>query len=720
MNFFHCPKPQKVALVLLAAVMWQQAALACSCARVEQAGFIHAAVGQLPSNARGAVFLQPQALSGAFRALEEGVHIYTALPGIVPPSSFAITSDLDQGLLPVQITPLALPGAADGMAAPRSFRFAHAADQASFGDGSRAMDWKAMLSSGRLIDIGAQVAAASRLLRVGPAGGFKAGGKYTISYKGNTDNWHYPATVAHAIDTAPVDVAGAAYALALDGPAQRKPIAQAAGGSCTAWSAEIVQEFHYVVPASEQGYAKAMVYFSAFRDDKAASKSNGRFAPLVYRPSNCAGPELGATSRGNGNDHVSTRCGPAPGRVSIRGWAGLLEVEDSLRPTGVTQIDFANAHGSSCHPFGMLKEALATQDQGRIEDALCAAGSGQNTEALPSEVPPIGEMLTLAVSGSATAKACVKGALLKLFITMPAQSSMFLERFGALLAAEIVSPDAKVAADAWETIHNLVSRLENAEDASVRSQKLLRPMYPVLLQILASGTNEQSKISIMNIAVLKKEAKPLLPALFAAAGGSGPKAGWASHALAGLMPDDLRLHRILLRQASIPATREQAALDYNDVAGARAPAKAIALLGEAARHGSGQAATMLARYGRQARSSAPALIALLQRGPGGGGEAIDALLGVTDAEPVVLAAFASSITAGPGKQLYYFHVDKFARLKQKGRALLPAIEQRMKTPMSAGRASALRLVIESMALPPAEERQVLARLAGVKTILPDD
>ena len=124
---------------------------------------------------------------------------------------------------------------------------------------------------------------------------------------------------------------------------------------------------------------------------------------------------------------------------------------------------------------------------------------------------------------------------------------------------------------------------------------------------------------------------------------------------------------------------------------------------------------MLARHGAKARSSAPALIVLLQQGPGAGRQAVEALLSVTDAEPVVLAAFARSITAGPGKELYSFNVEIFAQLKQKGRALLPAIEQRMKTPMSAQRQSAFKVVIASMDLPPAQRRQVLARLARVKT-----
>jgi hypothetical protein len=703
-------------LAMLAMGMWPHAVLACKCAYNEQAGFIHAQVGALPSNARGALFLPPPDVVGTLVWTEGNVHIYSGVPRMVTPSSFRITSDVDKGPLPVQVTGLALPGSADAMPV-RALRFVHAADHARYANGSPQIDWQALLRAGKLIDVSAEAKAARPLLRVGPAGGFKAGARYTISYLGRTENWRYPSRVEHAIDKAPVDVAGAAYALALDGQPRRGPLAGPGGDSCGGLSPAIVQDFHYLVPQSQQRYAKAMIYFSMFR-----AGATGRFQELVYRSGNCHQPELGATARGNGADLVSVACVAAPGRVSIRGWAGLLEVEDSLRPTAVNVVDFAKAKGVSCTGFGMLKDALASRDQPRIEQAVCAAR--QMDEPVPGDAALTPELLTLTASGSATARTCAKGALAALFAAQPAASSVFLERYGKLLASEIASKEAEVARDAWDTTNKLVSRLAllDAADptAAPSTQKLLRPMYPAMLNALFSGTREQSEMTSANIAGLGKDAQALLASLLAAADGDGPKAGLASHALSGIVPQDPRLHRILLRQAATPALREQASLDYSAVAGSSDQRRAIALLGEAVRHGSIAAAIRLGQFGAAARSSAPALIALMQKGGEPADHAVDTLLNVTKAEPDVLAAFARCITAGPGRQLDFFTVERLAGLKRKGRALLPAIEERMNRPMSAGRRDAFKTVIGSMDLPPAQARQVLGRLARVKIVDTED
>ncbi len=695
-------------------------ALACSCAFKEQAGFIHASVEHLPSNARGALFLQPKETAGVILRQHEGIVIYGAMPRVLPPSSFTITSSVDEGPIPVAVTPLRLPGAAEGMAAPRAFRFVRAADQARYGDGSRPMDWQAMLRAGKLIDITARIGAAPDLVRIGPAGGFKPGARYTITYKGKAGNWRYPAKVEHAIDSEPVDLAGAAYALVLDGPVQRRALPVPEGGSCSALMPMIVQDFHYVIPAAQSRYANAMMYFSAIRD----ARANARFEQLEYTSSNCDVPALGATARGNGADMVTRQCSLTPGRVSIRGWAGLLEVEDRLTPTAQTEIDLDKATGSSCTKFGMLKEALASGDKERIEVAACSASQGQETPPAPGDLPATADLLTLAATGSDTARSCAKGALSALLISAPGHTSATLEQFGSLLASDMTSTDVHTARQARDTTETLVYRFAElaASDPqfAARSEKLLRPILPFLQQRLVSGTPQQTETAAFLIAGLGKDAAPLGPALLALAGGDGPPAGWAAHALTGIMPDDPRLHQILLRHAGIAALRNRAALDYSEVAGASDPTRAIALLAEAVRYGSAEAARKLESFGPSARSAVPALIGLLAKGGEAGNAAVSTLLTVAPADPEVLASFANSITARPEAQLYSSTLGRLAQLKKKGRALLPAIEERSKSPMSPGRKEALKEVVQSMGLPGAQARLIIAGLARAKTIDSDD
>ncbi|WP_426106295.1 hypothetical protein [Massilia sp. TSP1-1-2] len=710
------------ALMMLAATMWPQAALACSCNFAEEAGFIHADMKQLPANACGALFLPTRPPQASILRAEGDFVIYSGVPRALSPSSFTMTSTLDKGPIPVRITRVTLPGAADGIAAPRAFRFASAADRARFRVSSRPLNWQAMLRAGRLIDISAAMQAATGLVRIGPTAGFKAGARYAIAYQGPSASWRYPAKVEHAIDAAPVTMTGADYALALDGRPERKMMARPAGGSCGYASAATVQDFHYVVPDGLKRYAGAILYFSAIRADGGPTKASTPFAQLLYQSNACDVPKLGATARGNGADMILMPCDGAGGRVSIRGWAGMLEVEDTLRPSGITGVDFANPKGASCTGFGMLKQALASGNKERIAQAVCMTGHAQGGELSAGDVAAMPDLLKLAsttsaASASVSAKGCARAALATLFILAPAQSRAFVEPFGKLLAQDMVSSDAKLARDAEERAYALLNNLKSASDAAApaSANTLLRPILPALLAALTGGASAQSAQAGDMIATFGKDAAPLVPALLAAAQGDGVRAGHAAHALTGIIGDDPRLHQVLLRHAGVAALREQACLDYNDVAGATNPDKAIALLTEAARHGSGAAVDMLARHARKARSSTPVLIGLMEQGGESGRKALEALLVVADGEPAVLAAFARQIGAGPGKEPFSSTLEKLAVLKQEGRALLPAIEARMKTPVSTQRRAALKVLIVSMALPPARARSLLARVGQAKS-----
>jgi hypothetical protein len=698
--------------------MWPQAAHACSCGFKDEAGFIHAGVTELPSNARGAVFLPPRDKAADIIRADERFYIYSAIPRAVTPAMFTITSDVDKQPLPVEMTALTLTGPGETIAPPRALRFARAADQALFSDG-RPLDWKAMLQEGRLIDISAQVQASNQMLRVGPRGGFKPGVRYTISYTGKADDWRHPATVEHAIAQAPLELAGIRYALQLDGPARRKPMSFPAGGSCAETSPSIVQEFHYGIPENHKRYAKALMYFSEKRDEGDGKVGTG-FAPFSYQASMCAHADTGATARGNGADLVLARCSAAPGKVSVRGWVGLLEVEDRLRPTGVTVVDFGKATGRSCTEFGMLKEALAAGDALSIEETVCAASGLSHSALVPADIPPMTQLLNLASAGSATSKVCAKGALTALFLRAPVESGAYLDKFGKLLAGEIGSTDAKTAENAGETIYKLASRLTDSAagepDSGARASKFLAPVLPALLKLLQTGTPKQAELASSYIAALKQDAMALVTPLLATATSNNARAGLAAHALVGIIPADPRLHQILLRQAGSDALREMATLDYNEVAGASKPDKAIALLGEAARRGSSQAASALGSYGRRAKASVPALIVLMQKGKAPGADALDALLHVADGEPEVMAAFASMIVAPPEREFYSFTLETLVQLKQKGRVLLPAVEQRMQLPMSVARKAALKAVIVSMGLPRAQAQTVLKQLAQ-RTVL---
>jgi hypothetical protein len=699
--------------VLLAGCWSPNPAMGCSCMRSEPAGFIHADVTHLPSNARGALFLPP-AEWNPVALPANGILIYGVAPQPLSPSSFTITSDAGPGRLPVEMTVLDLRRDAVGAPSGRAFRFTSKHALARFVKDPVPINWKAMLKAGTLIEVSAMRPAG--LVRVGPVGGFKPGRRYTIAYTGVATSWTYPAQVELTIDTSPVRT-GAEYQLALDGEARRQLLeVPDNGGMCSNREPATVQNFHYVIPDSHKPYQDALLYFSESRAEPVGAARRSRFAELNYSSSMCDVHRFGEAALGHGAELISSVCGPGAGRASIRGWVGMLEVEDRLRPTEPVQVDFSSANGGSCNAYGMLKQAMASREAQRTEVAVCEAlalGPAPQGDDMPS----MADLFALTSSGSAQARTCARGVLAALLVIVPAERAAFLKDYGKLLVADLDSAEPAVAEPAESRLFDLWRNLSDDDarhpERAPDTPKLLEPVLPVLLRALTSGTPAQSRSAGGRIGAFGEAAMPLLPALLKAAESQDASAVNAAHALAGIIPDDPRLHRILLRNVADPALLVTSALDYNLVAGKLDPAKAIALLTDAARLGSEDAIVALGRHGLAARASMPVLITLMEDGGSHVSAAFDALLKVTDGEPEALAAYARAINAGPGKEVYSFYLDGLAKFKGKGQAFLPAIALRMQRPMSAGRQASLKKMINSMALKPARRRERLARLAKV-------
>jgi hypothetical protein len=702
---------------LLAGCCLPNLAMGRSCIAFETAGFIHAKATHLPSNARGALFLPPSALRPAIAYRPDGTYIYGIAPQPLQPSDFTITSDAHPGFLPLEIVALDLQRDADSAPAKRAFRFASKEAQTLFEKDPAPVDWDALLKSDKVVEISDTIRAAG-LLRVGPVGGFKAGAHYTITYTGKRDiGWVYPARVEYTIDAAALRTDGAKYRLALDGLAERQMLQMPLGSAYSGYQPATVQNFHYVLPDSHEPYRDSLLYFSEKRGEPADASCSGGFTNLHHRSSECEMRRFGETARGPGVDLISAACGPNAGRATIRGWVGMLEVEDRLRSTEAVLVDFDNTNGGSCSAHGMLKQAFGSGDARRIENAVCAT-NGPYGVALPAgDVPDMTDLFSLASSGSERARACAREALAGYLIGVPALRAPFLDGYARLLGSDLASSDPAIADHAETNLkilwRFLVRTAPPPPEPPPAAQELLEPVLPALLSAVVSGTPARSRSASETIIWLGKDAKPLAPALLAAAEPAGAGAANAAHALVAVIPQDPRLHRILLRHAADPAQLAGAALDYNRVAGNDNPAKAIGLLSEAARLGNVYAIFALGEHGLAARASVPTLIAIMKDGGGNGSAAFNALLKVSDGEPKVLAAFADIINAAPDKEKYFYEFDKLAKFKEQGQVFLPAIALRMQRPMREQRKASLKTIIESMALPPAQQSEWLARLDKV-------
>lgn len=243
------------------------------------------------------------------------------------------------------------------------------------------------------------------LARVGPVGGFQPGARYTITYTGKAADWAYPTRTEFTIDTAALDVGD--YQLQLtSGPVRR--LAQLAddGGMCASNQPAVVAEFSYVIPDRYAAYRNAMIYASETRGADGSSRLT------AYFPSQCQPWAPDATAMRDGRDLVHANCRQPGPPVTVRGHAGLLEVEDALQTTNDLPVDFRQASGQACSGSGMLDEAVAQADTARIKELVCAVGNEPwyLDDAPRPTLPALTTLIKLARMPDGPPKACMTSA----------------------------------------------------------------------------------------------------------------------------------------------------------------------------------------------------------------------------------------------------------------------------------------------------------------------
>jgi hypothetical protein len=700
---------------LCAAVLSSNGAFACSCTGIDHAGFVHTAAKRLPSNARGALFLPP---AGDFAFLAKPApetFIYSGDRVALSPKSFKITSSEGTASIPVVLSYPHLPRAAEDA---RTFKFVRKSDEHRAGK-MGPHDVARLLKVGVLVDITDAERRAARLVRVGPAGGFKPGVRYRIAYLGKVGNWRFPAEVEHVIDSVPLTPTASAYPLVIDGPPISKLLPLISGsGSCSSNQPALVQRFHYVLPAAQTAYADAFVFASEARP---ADNQQGAYTRLRYLPSLCPSEPFASTAFPGGNDIVHAPCNSRPVPVEVRGWAGMLEVEDRLRPAGAIRVDLAKAAGGSCTGIGMLKDALAGGDPAHIKEATCALGqesarfSGASGESLAGF--PTDALFTRFASSDVQLQQCARKAAVRLFTATQVLGGANLPRYAALIESDLRSSDPRRVAMAAEGLTELkmnFSHTRSVTPAGMAPEALLAAILDAVVHALITNRTPETEGLVTMLAPVRQQAMRHVPVLLDVAATQGAGAGNAMLALEQLMPDDARLHKLLVDNAKRPKQRERAALVYSRVAGKAHPEVATALLTDAARAGSWDAIEALAAYRRSARDAAPVLVALLRSPPDK--EMRDAILrtliSVSDGDAGALRVVGEALNARAGEYADYSFAP-LATLGVDGRALLPAFEVRMRRPLSPGMKNILVQSIATMGLSAAQREDWLARLGKV-------
>ncbi|MYM66925.1 hypothetical protein GTP45_08800 [Pseudoduganella sp. FT55W] len=393
-------------------------------------------------------------------------------------------------------------------------------------------------------DLGAKGKAQRYLARVAPVGGFKPGAHYTIRYMNNKERWRYPAQTDFFIDAEPLKLDGAGAQLVLDGAPARQLLQLATNsGMCSSQQPAVVQNFHYELPAAYQPYKSAVYYRTDFDGDPVPP----------YSGSLCGDRAFGATAMGDAREVVYNNCETPKGRVSIQGWAALLEVEDSVRPTNVLTSDLSAAQAGSCTAFGILKEALATHDQQRISNAACHISGAEYADrksGLPQDAPTAAEMLDFARNSATTPRACVLSAMTTVLTHMPEPAEPLGQRLGQIIGAGLTSTDAAVVDAALIELSQSVGYISmngwRDKNGAQRMQTMLEPALPALVKLLLSG--QAVSRTAMPLAELighaGNKAHRYIPELLAAAESPAATSSEALAALSLIAPDDPRVQSL--------------------------------------------------------------------------------------------------------------------------------------------------------------------------------
>jgi hypothetical protein len=298
---------------------------------------------------------------------------------------------------------------------------------------------------------------------------------------------------------------------------------------------------------SHQPYRDAMLFYSEIR-----SGASQRFALTEYSPSICGADDFASTAYGHGKDMVYAKCGDKPAPSSVRGWAGILEVEDRLHLTDSVDVDLGPAVRAACVSIDKkLAAHFASGDAARIKNAVCRFADRRDREfheesrAFGSQFPTA-SLLALAASEDAPLQACAAEALVRVFGEAPVMPEAMLSGYVATFKADLLAADPRRVLRATQAMEQFVHRSRSMPDAGkARSQAVLVPLLDPLVKVLLGEHGYAMGFVPTLIAEVKLPAQRYVPALLAAAAEPSRGRRHIVWTLREIAPDDPRVRRLL-------------------------------------------------------------------------------------------------------------------------------------------------------------------------------
>lgn len=205
-------------------------------------------------------------------------------------------------------------------------------------------------------DVTADVKEAYGLFRVGPAGGFRSGHRYQFTYRPRGDaqqSLQAEVRVGPAITLPFADD----YGLRLEGRLTPKMISLPEDARCGEKTASLVQELTYTLPPSLAPFRNGVLFFTQKRarfdeDGKELAFTNRR-----YDSSQCTLTPPGHGELGALKDLAVARCnryGLKWEDTLVKGYVGMLEIEDTLHETATYTIPLERSAKALCAILGAV------------------------------------------------------------------------------------------------------------------------------------------------------------------------------------------------------------------------------------------------------------------------------------------------------------------------------------------------------------------------------
>ena len=329
-------------LVMLTSI-YAPSASACLCLGPPSEYFLNAVEQRnahpyvyVPENAKGILFLRARGPEPE-RYINEGTILVEKIPLALSADQFSIVEMESGRTVPAVVTRLNVDRQ---MAYEHEPRFFLGPLKASGPEGLR--------------EITGDIRNAFGLFRVGPAGRFRADRRYLITYKRTKPSLlssdQIEVRIGPAVALSPRDT----YTLRLKGQPHHTLLPLPGAAACSSRQAAVVQELIYTVPDTLKPYRNRILFFT---QQKVGSRTDGTipsFRTTSYDSGKCMSTQPGLGELGPLKDLAVATCGHDSLKEDrhVKGYVGMLEVEDTLHETATYRIPFHTSSKVFCAILG--------------------------------------------------------------------------------------------------------------------------------------------------------------------------------------------------------------------------------------------------------------------------------------------------------------------------------------------------------------------------------